>query len=65
MQPAGNVRLFLGRGNGKFHAPASFNVGQATVKSLEFGDLTGDGWLDLVAGNQDQKATVLINQGAP
>ncbi len=46
----GRIQLFLGEGDGKFHAGASFNLGVEPT-SISVADLNEDGHLDLVVAN--------------
>lgn len=49
--PAGMVRVLLSRGDGTFAAPVDYsNGGGASVSALALGDVTGDGFLDVVSG---------------
>jgi hypothetical protein len=60
-QAADTVSVLLGRGDGTFLAPASYNAG-VTTRSVAVGDFNGDGWPDLAVANWDANtATVLLN----
>jgi hypothetical protein len=58
---ADTVSVLLGRGDGTFLAPASYNAGVDT-RSVAVGDFNGDGWPDLAVANQEANTTtVLLN----
>ena len=60
---AGNAMVMSGNGGGIFGAETSFGAG-LNPQSLAVGDLNGDLYPDLVAGNyQDANASVLLNAG--
>jgi hypothetical protein len=51
---AGNVVVFLGRGDGSFRGPTSYFVGGALLTQLSCGDLNGDDRPDLAVGSRTQ-----------
>jgi hypothetical protein len=54
---AGSV--FVGNGDGTFRAPLAFPPGPDDGP-LAVGDLDGDGWLDLVSGNQEAASVTIL-----
>lgn len=56
------VSIVLGNGDGTFKARRSYrSIG--AIQYLQFGDVTGDGTIDLVASHSDGKAAVLGGNG--
>jgi uncharacterized membrane protein len=47
----GSISVMLGKGNGKFHAPANYSSGGESAYSISIADVNGDGKLDLVVAN--------------
>jgi hypothetical protein len=49
--PEGAVSVMLGKGDGTFHAPVSYDSGGQSAYSISVADVNGDGKLDLVVAN--------------
>ena len=59
---AGNVSVFLNRGDGRFHAPLDYRA-KGEPLSVAIGDLTGDGKPDLATADAETSVSVLVNKG--
>src|SRR3989442_1436115 len=46
-----------------FENVLNFGPGQATTRTLAFGDLNGDGYLDVISGSYQQNSIVYLNNG--
>jgi len=58
-----DVSVFLGKGNGNFHAAVNYTAGDAP-RSVAVGDLDGDGALDLAVANWlSDNVSVLLGNG--
>jgi FG-GAP-like repeat len=61
--PAFTVQVFHGIGNGQFVPGPSLALGDRDARSLEVGDLTGDGRPDIVTANHFTNTLTVIRNG--
>ncbi len=60
---AGEVSIFLGRGDGTFAPAVTYPTGGIGASSVAVADLNGDGRLDLAVANETQSISAMLGRG--